>query len=558
VGQFLECKDSVGKFLPAEVLSVSSDGGSTRIRVHFEGWSSRWDEELDVEAQAHRIRALGSALEESEQERLKKEEEAALRADLLAKHGLRIVDCDADGNCLFRALAHQVWGDVSRHAELRAACYAHMAAERSYFATFVAEDFDAYVAARRKDKAWGDHLEIVALREVLNRNIEIYSFDAKRGGCQSMGMAPVTTSTNVAAPAAAEAVPPMLSRTASLSTLQPSAQLVVLRLSFHGKNHYNSVVDPARPPPLEDGRSDTRVNFKLQRVEQEAVEAAAAKRRAGKEAALNAAAAAAVPAVSASPPPLSRTPSTSSTGSRLSLVRSSSSAANTVSPRRGLNSPLQHSSQLQPQPSPALSPQQSPQPSPRTPLRSSSLAGSAAANPLLDATRKDNAAGGGETASPRRSISLFRDTSHSSLHASSSRALLDKKSSGDTAGHNAPLLSATMFNAQWQLLDARNTGRIASGLLPQLFENLLECMYSTLRALLSSSRAQQEHLDKVYHELQDDGLELERLCTQLMQTCPTVPQRTAAGHEVQTVTPEALAQCFYAHAYQQLEWALRK
>jgi hypothetical protein len=53
---------------------------------------------------------------------------------------------------------------------------------------FVAEDFDAYVEARRAN----NHLE-VPLREV-HRNVEIYSYDKVRG-CRHVGMAPVTAAT---------------------------------------------------------------------------------------------------------------------------------------------------------------------------------------------------------------------------------------------------------------------------------------------------------------------------------------------------------------------------
>eukprot|EP00455_Lapot_gusevi_P013248 TRINITY_DN16423_c0_g1_i1.p1 TRINITY_DN16423_c0_g1~~TRINITY_DN16423_c0_g1_i1.p1 ORF type:complete len:119 (-),score=48.42 TRINITY_DN16423_c0_g1_i1:82-414(-) len=33
-------------------------------------------------------------------------------------------------------------------------------------------------------------------------------------------------------------------------------KIPVVLLSYHGKNHYNSVVDPAHPPPLGDGKED--------------------------------------------------------------------------------------------------------------------------------------------------------------------------------------------------------------------------------------------------------------------------------------------------------------
>jgi hypothetical protein len=44
VNQKIDCKDSVNKWLPAQVVSVS-DG---RILVHYEGWTTKWDEWLDT------------------------------------------------------------------------------------------------------------------------------------------------------------------------------------------------------------------------------------------------------------------------------------------------------------------------------------------------------------------------------------------------------------------------------------------------------------------------------------------------------------------------------
>lgn len=159
VGQYLEIQDSVGKFLPAEclqVVPVDASGGRFRLYIHFEGWSDRWNEWLDTHTDSSRIRALGSALVDTVEEKQRKAAEAAFRARLADKHGFTIFECDRDGNCLFRAFAHQIYGTAERHAEVRAKCYDHMERDRQYFSTFIAEDFDAYVKKRRQDKEWFD------------------------------------------------------------------------------------------------------------------------------------------------------------------------------------------------------------------------------------------------------------------------------------------------------------------------------------------------------------------------------------------------------------------
>jgi len=44
----------------------------------------------------------------------------------MAKRNYTIVDCDKDGNCLFRSVALQVFNDVTKHEAVRKACYDHM------------------------------------------------------------------------------------------------------------------------------------------------------------------------------------------------------------------------------------------------------------------------------------------------------------------------------------------------------------------------------------------------------------------------------------------------
>lgn len=40
--------------------------------------------------------------------------------DQLSRYGLRIKEMDPDGNCMFRAIADQLWGAPERHGEVRA------------------------------------------------------------------------------------------------------------------------------------------------------------------------------------------------------------------------------------------------------------------------------------------------------------------------------------------------------------------------------------------------------------------------------------------------------
>ena len=49
-----------------------------------------------------------------------------------------VVDVDGDGNCLFRAVAHQMYLDESRHLEVRQRCVDHMMSHRARFKMFAA------------------------------------------------------------------------------------------------------------------------------------------------------------------------------------------------------------------------------------------------------------------------------------------------------------------------------------------------------------------------------------------------------------------------------------
>lgn len=134
---------------------------------------------------------------------------------LLMNKKLRIVYMTGDGNCLFRAAALQVYGDVGMHAEVRKACCDHMVRFRARFEQFISDDdgFDAYISKTRQDNKWGDEPEIRAMEELYDAPAEIYNVDE-------------TLST----------VPKNLDFGGGLAGLEP------LRFSYHGENHYNCVV----------------------------------------------------------------------------------------------------------------------------------------------------------------------------------------------------------------------------------------------------------------------------------------------------------------------------
>jgi hypothetical protein len=92
---------------------------------------------------------------------------------------LTIVDMNADGNCLFRAVSDQLFWDYgNNHDQVRADVCDFMADNEDDFAVFLvlddddadeeedATDFESYVENMRQDGEWGGNLELVAAARI--------------------------------------------------------------------------------------------------------------------------------------------------------------------------------------------------------------------------------------------------------------------------------------------------------------------------------------------------------------------------------------------------------
>ncbi|GER36540.1 OTU-like cysteine protease family protein, partial [Striga asiatica] len=129
------------------------------------------------------------------------------------EQGLEVRKMLEDGNCLFRAVADQVYGDSELYDLVRQMCIDYMERERDHFTQFITEGFTSYCKRKRRDKVYGNNIEIQALSEMYNRPIHIYSYSTE----------------------------PINIFHGSYNTDTPP-----IRLSYHHGNHYNSLVDPRR------------------------------------------------------------------------------------------------------------------------------------------------------------------------------------------------------------------------------------------------------------------------------------------------------------------------
>ncbi|KAG8081906.1 hypothetical protein GUJ93_ZPchr0014g46924 [Zizania palustris] len=141
------------------------------------------------------------------------ERERVFEHDLRRVRGFEIKKMAEDGNCLFRAVADQVYGDPEAYDMARQMCVDYMERERDHFSQFMTEGFISYCRRKRRDKVYGNNMEIQAFAEMYNRPIHIYSYS--------------TEPINIFQGSYDTDVPP-------------------IRLSYHHGNHYNSVVDPRR------------------------------------------------------------------------------------------------------------------------------------------------------------------------------------------------------------------------------------------------------------------------------------------------------------------------
>ncbi|XP_010557427.1 PREDICTED: OTU domain-containing protein 5-like isoform X2 [Tarenaya hassleriana] len=141
------------------------------------------------------------------------EGERQFEYDLRRAKGLEVRRMAQDGNCLFRAVADQVYGDSEAYDLIRQMCMDYMERERDHFSQFITEGFTTYLKRKRRDKVYGNNVEIQALAEMYNRPIHIYSYSTE----------------------------PINIFQGNYNTDMPP-----IRLSYHNGNHYNSLVDPHR------------------------------------------------------------------------------------------------------------------------------------------------------------------------------------------------------------------------------------------------------------------------------------------------------------------------
>ncbi|KAJ3132010.1 OTU domain-containing protein 3 [Physocladia obscura] len=94
----------------------------------------------------------------------------------LTKFNLRLFDVIGDGNCLFRALSHQMDSSQGNHSKYRVEITSHMRANPNLYAPFLdeSESLDQRLRRMQKTGVYGDNIEIVAFSRAFNVAVVIH------------------------------------------------------------------------------------------------------------------------------------------------------------------------------------------------------------------------------------------------------------------------------------------------------------------------------------------------------------------------------------------------
>ena len=91
----------------------------------------------------------------------------------LRERNLKLVNVRGDGNCFFRAIAHQLYGDESQHQKIREEAVQEVIKNSNSYRNFVAGSFDKYISNLSTDREWADNAAIQATSNAFRISIEI-------------------------------------------------------------------------------------------------------------------------------------------------------------------------------------------------------------------------------------------------------------------------------------------------------------------------------------------------------------------------------------------------
>ena len=142
----------------------------------------------------------------------------------LEKLDFFIKNMQGDGNCMFRAVSDQIYGNEEYHTIIREKCMKYLLIEKKFFSQFIEggeKEFENYINMKSKSGVWGDDIELQAISEIYNRPIEIYCGLDKPLKTFHENINEFNMKKN---------------DKKEITIISP------IRISYHGNEHYNSII----------------------------------------------------------------------------------------------------------------------------------------------------------------------------------------------------------------------------------------------------------------------------------------------------------------------------
>ena len=153
--------DNDGQQLPAKIVDIENNW----IVVQFLDKSSSNNQELHIFKDHHRFRKLSSNLKKTQEEIDAEEEMFGMIREVKIKN-LDLVRVTADGNCLYRCFAIEVYNETDMYTRVTRECCEYMISNKQFFKEYII-NFEMLTKERRKDSYWGSYVDIIALSELL-------------------------------------------------------------------------------------------------------------------------------------------------------------------------------------------------------------------------------------------------------------------------------------------------------------------------------------------------------------------------------------------------------
>ena len=122
---------------------------------------------------------------------LKNKTSRTARAHTKEEDILQTIRVKGDGNCLFRAVSQAVHNNQDHHAELRKQTVSHISQHRDRYGAYVDTEMDKHLDNMShtdgRIESYGTDAEVLALAEILQTPIHVYSKAGKENVCQRFG-----------------------------------------------------------------------------------------------------------------------------------------------------------------------------------------------------------------------------------------------------------------------------------------------------------------------------------------------------------------------------------